>query len=93
MVSIFTKRLPILPLLIAGQSICGAAPTESASIGNAGRVYPRAGGLRSRRCHRASRAAADHLFVETQKKTKRHACAGSSTLMSSPSRFLMRASP
>ena len=40
MVSIFTKRLPIVPLLIAGQSICGAAPTESASIGNAGRVYP-----------------------------------------------------
>ncbi len=29
MVSIFTKRLPIVPLLIAGQSICGAAPTEA----------------------------------------------------------------
>ena len=43
MVSIVTKRLPIVPLLIAGQSICGAAPTESASIGNAGRVYPHAG--------------------------------------------------
>jgi hypothetical protein len=30
------------------------------------------------------------VFVETQKKTKRHACAAS---MSSPSRSLMRASP
>jgi hypothetical protein len=71
MASIFSKRLPIVPLLIAGQSICGAAPTESASIGNAGRVYPHAGGLRSRRCHRASRTAADHVFVEAQKEDKK----------------------
>jgi hypothetical protein len=30
--SIFRKRLLIVPLLIAGQSICGPAPTEGASI-------------------------------------------------------------
>jgi hypothetical protein len=89
MASIFSKRLPIVPLLIAAQSICGAAPTESASIGNAGRVYPHAGGLRSRRCHRA---AADHVFVEAQREDKNHACAASNTSMSSPSRSLMRAS-
>lgn len=45
MASTFRKRLPIVPLPIAGQSIC-AAPTESATIGNAGPVYPDAGGLR-----------------------------------------------
>ena len=68
MASIFSKRLPIVTLLIAGQSIRGAAPTESASIGNAGHLH--AGGLRSRRCHRASRDAADHVFVGAQKENK-----------------------
>jgi hypothetical protein len=89
MVSIFTKPLQIVPLLIAGQSICDAAPTESPSIGIAGRVYPRAGGLRSRRSELLEMLLT-HLLVVAQKKTKRHACAAS---MSSPSRSLMRASP
>jgi hypothetical protein len=71
MASTFRKRLPIVPLLIAGQSICGAAPTESASIGNAGRVYPHAGGLRSRRCHRASRDAADPRVRRGPKEDKK----------------------
>jgi hypothetical protein len=83
--SIFSKRLPIVPLLIADQSIRGASSTESASIGNAG--HPHAGGLRSRRCLELLE------MLRSKKEDKRHACPSSSTPMSSPLHSLMLASP